>query len=295
MIAEHPRLCIVIPTKDRPNLLREAVQSALYSSTNDVVDVIVVDDNGEIPAAHSLADFSDERLKIIVNRGPNGPAAARNYGVNHTDANTILFLDDDDLLVPGYADWICEFRKAHMDVGYGSSSILRFDAEPKRVDLYQTTRTSHISSLPFNKRMVGLGCGFWIDKELFLNVGGVSEDLLVNEDTEFCIKLMAFGAIGCRFYKPGVQIRTHSVQHDLGSITKRTKAATRAQNFEKILTKHQSWFQQNSEAKFYILKRLLKMYAKARNWTDARSVLRDHGNPSLYAAFLFNFLGNLVR
>lgn len=64
--------------------------------------VIVVDDGSPIPAA--------PRGVELVRQENAGPSAARNRGIDAVRAEWVLFLDDDDMLVPGAVD--CMLRLA---------------------------------------------------------------------------------------------------------------------------------------------------------------------------------------
>jgi glycosyltransferase involved in cell wall biosynthesis len=91
-----PLVTIVIPTCNRPELLDAAVDSAL-SQTVSGLEVIVVDD-GSIPPAEPRND--DERLHLIRSDVRRGVSWARNAGLAEARGRWIVFLDDDDQLVP---------------------------------------------------------------------------------------------------------------------------------------------------------------------------------------------------
>lgn len=90
-----PRFSVIIPTYNRPNLLRKAVQSVLEQTVEDF-EVIVVNDNGSEP--ESLPD--DPRLKVISRVVNGGHSAARNTGLRVATGRYVTFLDDDDLYLP---------------------------------------------------------------------------------------------------------------------------------------------------------------------------------------------------
>ena len=92
------KLSIIIPTCDRPHLLKRAVTSALTNGGNGC-EVIVVDDGLE-KSASSLS-FGGE-IKVITTSGRTGASAARNLGAKHATGAYILFLDDDDELQNDY-------------------------------------------------------------------------------------------------------------------------------------------------------------------------------------------------
>jgi glycosyltransferase involved in cell wall biosynthesis len=82
---------VIIPTRDRPQFLRQAIASVL-SQSHAASEIIVVDD-GE-GAEHAVAGLSPKVL-VLDNRR-RGPVHARNLGVNAAGAGCIAFLDDDD-------------------------------------------------------------------------------------------------------------------------------------------------------------------------------------------------------
>jgi glycosyltransferase involved in cell wall biosynthesis len=91
-----PAATIVIPTHDRPHLVRRAVASALAQTMADI-EVIVVDDASAEPVAFEPAD---PRLRVFRNERSLGVSAARNVGLEHARGPWITFLDDDDELLP---------------------------------------------------------------------------------------------------------------------------------------------------------------------------------------------------
>jgi glycosyltransferase involved in cell wall biosynthesis len=91
-----PAATIVIPTHNRPQLVRRAVASALAQTVADV-EVVVVDDGSAEPV--ELAD-PDPRLRLFRNQRPLGVSAARNVGLEHARGRWTTFLDDDDELLP---------------------------------------------------------------------------------------------------------------------------------------------------------------------------------------------------
>jgi glycosyltransferase involved in cell wall biosynthesis len=84
---------VIIPTHDRPDLLREAITS-VRNQTVDEVEIIVVDDASDPPVV------VDDDIVLVRHDRPLGPAAARNAGVAAARGHAVAFLDDDDLWLP---------------------------------------------------------------------------------------------------------------------------------------------------------------------------------------------------
>lgn len=88
------RLSAVIPTHNRPQLLRRAIES-IRSQTVPVFEIIVVDEASEPPVA-----LRPEGVQIVRHDRALGPGAARNAGAAVAAGDLIAFLDDDDIWLP---------------------------------------------------------------------------------------------------------------------------------------------------------------------------------------------------
>ncbi len=96
------KVCIIIPTRNRRNLLRQAVRSA-FNQTWPNTEVLVVDEASSDGTAEILkTEFP--RARVVRNDPPRGPGGARNVGIANADCDWILFLDDDDLLHPDHIE-----------------------------------------------------------------------------------------------------------------------------------------------------------------------------------------------
>ncbi len=83
-------ISVIIPTRDRPLYLAEAVASVLSQSYLEF-ELIIVND-GEMP----LPDFDDPRIRVL-NSGQSGAVPARNLGIATAQGEAIAWLDDDDV------------------------------------------------------------------------------------------------------------------------------------------------------------------------------------------------------
>ena len=95
------RVSVIIPTRDRPFFLEDAVRSVL-EQTRSVHEIIVVDDGSKAVHRTEIDHTVSLSPSIRLLRLPEsaGVAAARNAGLDSATGDAVLFLDDDDLLHP---------------------------------------------------------------------------------------------------------------------------------------------------------------------------------------------------
>ena len=98
-------LSVVIPTRDRPAVLADALRTlAVQDVEAGVLDVVVVDDGSTGDLAPVVAAATSERVPMRLERqAPAGLKAARDRGVAVTGGAVVAFLDDDVLVAPGWA------------------------------------------------------------------------------------------------------------------------------------------------------------------------------------------------
>lgn len=98
MEAGDPLVSVVIPTHDRPAMLREAIAS-VSAQTYDRLEVIVVDDASPTPAEETLG-VDAVPVRVIRHERNRGANRARTSGIAAADGEIVAFLDDDDRWEP---------------------------------------------------------------------------------------------------------------------------------------------------------------------------------------------------
>jgi glycosyltransferase involved in cell wall biosynthesis len=127
--AKCPVVSVIVTTKNRAPLLREALDSVDRArSEHYELDVIVVDDGSTDDTANVVAGY---RVKVIRTDGV-GMARARNLGLEAATGDFVTFLDDDDVWLPGnIASQLDEFeRHPEYAAVHGQSQLMQFDGTP---------------------------------------------------------------------------------------------------------------------------------------------------------------------
>lgn len=96
-LSAHPLVSVVIPSRNRPDLLKRAIES-VGRQTYQRWEVVVVDDASNPPIEPVMDQVAN--VRIIRNAVPGGPARARNQGAAASRGELIAFLDDDDKYLP---------------------------------------------------------------------------------------------------------------------------------------------------------------------------------------------------
>ena len=175
---------IIIPTRDRAELFKLALDSVLEQSFEDK-EVIVVNDGStgaSLDAYKALeAVYPTVTFLYLPNR-PNGhgQSYAMNYGVSHSSGQYIGFLDDDDY-------WT---DPAHLSRAYASLS-----AQPD-VELYYTNQKAFFSDGSENTNHVWLD---YLDDQL---AGKPTDSEMSTEvDVPFLLTSPGFAHLNCSIFK----------------------------------------------------------------------------------------------
>lgn len=99
-MTKPPSVAVVIPTLDRPLLLRETLESVRNQDYGGVLKAIVVYDRSEPDLSIASADPL-RPVEVIVNSRTPGAAGARNSGLLAAGTEFVGFCDDTDLFLPG--------------------------------------------------------------------------------------------------------------------------------------------------------------------------------------------------
>jgi len=106
-----PAISVVIPTRDRAELLRASLRSLVDQDLGpDDFEVVVVDDGSTDHTAEVCASVAGE-IRLVTHRiDPSGISAAKNLGIFLAAAPIVLFFDDDDVAAP---DLLSQHLRCH--------------------------------------------------------------------------------------------------------------------------------------------------------------------------------------
>lgn len=102
-----PMASIIVPTHNRPDMLKETIQSILDQTFQDF-EVIVVNDAGQ-DVSSVVEAFNSPKLSYLSHETNKGLAGARNTGLRAARGTYIAYLDDDDIFYPDHLDTLVTF------------------------------------------------------------------------------------------------------------------------------------------------------------------------------------------
>ena len=135
MDRKKPDFTIIVPTRDRAELLYACLDSIVYQSFENF-ECIVVDDGSTDQTKHTVDSLHDDRFKYFFHP-VDDRSVARNFGIDQAKGKFICFIDDDDWVTKDYLEqfysYIC---KAAYSNEILRSSFYRFEKD-------QLIKTAH--------------------------------------------------------------------------------------------------------------------------------------------------------
>ncbi|MBU3739737.1 MAG: glycosyltransferase, partial [Rhodoferax sp.] len=161
-----PTVTVILRSTDRPTLAQALDSLALQNCPG--LQVLVV---AAVPGHRSLPPHCGPYpLRLLPTDAPLARAAAANRGLDHARGELLMFLDDDDWLMPGHLARLVQVLQAHPAAlaAYTGVALLGPRGEPlgQVLDLpfdgirQLAGNLTPIHALLFRRRLLELGCRF---------------------------------------------------------------------------------------------------------------------------------------
>jgi mycofactocin system glycosyltransferase len=187
----HPEVSIIIPVKDRPEDIKECLQS--LSGLNypaDKIEVIVVDDGSKQNISGIVSSFA---AKLIRLEESQGASACRNIGAQNAKGEILAFLDADCI---ADKNWLMEIVPFLQIEGIGAvGGLVDSYYHRSHLDRYEEV----FSSLSMGKRVIFQGniesnfyvpsCNLLVKSVVFSAMGGFKKEMHVGEDVDLCWRI----------------------------------------------------------------------------------------------------------
>lgn len=232
-----PLVTVVIPTFNRPTLLKDALTS-LITQTYQNWEAIVVNDGGENIQAQILAVGNDSRIFSITHWKSFGQSTARNVALRAAKGQIICYLDDDDKFLPHHIQGIVsEFQSSPCPFIYTGAIKITEQIigeqrlEVDRIGIEDKLKTPHEKLFAWNF----IPLPTWAHRRECLNhVGFFDDSMTSHEDWDFLLRFAELWPLR-HLDQESVEIRVR--RNAIDSVTTRNNAL-KAKVFREIYHKH---------------------------------------------------------
>jgi len=180
---EGLRISVVIPTYNRSNYLRKAVDSLLNQSR--LPDEIIVINDGSCDDTIRYLEKICKNSNIIkfYSQKNGGPSKARNLGIKVSNGDIICFFDDDEI---AHRDWIKEIVRSfeYGDIAGVGGLCIELDGE----NVYERYVKSRFTG-SYSKKLPYLGGNIAFYRDVLIEVGGFDERLKTGEDVDLSFRI----------------------------------------------------------------------------------------------------------
>jgi glycosyltransferase involved in cell wall biosynthesis len=196
-VASPVRCSVVIPVYNRSDLLRAVLQGLVAQTINRTAFEVLVCNDGSSEPLDAVVEGFRAALPGLqhLHQRNQGPAAARNLGIEHATAPIVLFLDSDVLPEPNVVRALTEALEKHSDwqgaearlVPIGGSGTVVWEAPGS-----DSGGHYHTAGIAYRKSVLEA-------------VGGLDEgfSMAACEDVELAFHVLRHGPIG---FVPGAVV-----------------------------------------------------------------------------------------
>jgi glycosyltransferase involved in cell wall biosynthesis len=224
-----PEVSVVLPTRNRSEMLGQALRSALSQEGVDL-EVIVIDEGSSDDTPAQLERIDDDRLTVIRHDPPKGVAGARNAAIGRGRGEWVAFLDDDDIWAPAKLRTLLS-RAAEGWHSLSYSSGLEVDEGVSVIRVRRAPDPAGLGRRLFASNVIGTPSGVILRADLLERIGGFDEGLSALADWDLWIRAAAAGVAGAS-REPLVAYRHHAENMMLKDPARITA------EFELMRTKH---------------------------------------------------------
>lgn len=189
-----PEFSIIIPTYNGSKFLERAINSVLEQDFNNF-EVIIVDDGSLDSTPEIIARWTTRFPETIIglSQHNSGPGAARNRGAQAASGYYLLFLDDDDELIPGALSLFHKQTKknSEMDFIFGGHVTIDQTGRERRHPQKSLSKEQRKNFVNYICGRFGISQGEGVIRREVLNHLHYPESVRNNEDVVFYGKVLA--------------------------------------------------------------------------------------------------------
>jgi glycosyltransferase involved in cell wall biosynthesis len=188
----NPFFSVIIPTYNRQDIIKKAIDSVLDQSFRDF-ELIIVDNGSTDNTEQLIKSYNEDKIKYLFQAGSGSPASPRNSGILNSLAPWVSFLDSDDYWLPNKLDVLrnaIEFNK-DADVLYHYETMIDLSTNKETTLSHQRVIDDMYEDMLKNGNQLSTSAttirkSFLSDHQLFFNE---SHDFDIVEDFDLWLRL----------------------------------------------------------------------------------------------------------
>ena len=130
----NPLISLVVPVYNVEKYLDKCMDSVL-AQTYDNFEVILVDDGSTDNSGKMCDEYAERDSRVTVYHKPNGGLSdARNFGVEHCNADLVSFVDSDDYITCDYLQYLYSLRTEYNgEIVYAQKRLVTEKTDVKKI------------------------------------------------------------------------------------------------------------------------------------------------------------------
>ena len=187
----------IIPVYNRPDEVRELLQSCVDQTYTEAFEVVIVEDGSTEPSDTVVATFKEKLAITYLKKENTGPGDSRNYGMHKAQGNYCIILDSDCILPPSYLQVVSQNLGTNFVHCYGGPDAAHPSFSPiQKAINYAMTSLLTTGGIRGRKQALGKfqprSFNMGISKEAFDATGGFG-NIHPGEDPDLSIRLWDLG------------------------------------------------------------------------------------------------------
>lgn len=191
--SETPKVSVIVRTKNRIHLLKEALTS-IYNQTYRHIEVIVIEDGEDTSSDMIINDFQDVlNIKYVSTGKTRGRSIAANIGLKQSTGDFLCFLDDDDLLFADHIEVLVSelMNNKQYKVAYSLAVEAQVSADLQKTICYKSVFDQRFNRyLLYNSNFLPIQTVMF-SREVYNQLGGLDEAMNYLEDWDLWLKYSA--------------------------------------------------------------------------------------------------------
>lgn len=186
-----PEVSVVVPTFNRPQYLRAAIDSVFAQTFTDW-ELIVADDGSEGETAAYLAALASRpKVKVLRLAHTGNPGAVRNAACRAAQGEYIAFLDSDDVWLPEKLALQIASLRSHPERGWSDTafSVIDESGEPLRASRWWPAADGWILESLIEMETVIATSSLIVRRGLLEQVGGFDHQQRMCEDYDLFLRI----------------------------------------------------------------------------------------------------------